>query len=89
MFQVGLPMLPGIELRAVRVSINVNKTRKHFSRNIQGARMFPHVSQFPMRELLGAFHYAKQTGQRSVGAFHYAKVTGQRSVGKMERHFPI
>ena len=34
------------------VSINVNKTRKHFSRNIHGARMFPNVFQFPTRKLL-------------------------------------
>ena len=32
------------------VSINVSKTRKHFSRNIHGARMFPQCSQFPIRE---------------------------------------
>ena len=42
MFQVGLPMLPGTEL-----SINVNKTRKHFSRNIDGARMFPQCFPVP------------------------------------------
>ena len=33
------------------MSINVNKTRKHFSRNIHGARIFPQcfpVSQFPI-----------------------------------------
>ena len=34
------------------VSINVSKTRKHFSRNIHGARMFPQCSQFPVRETL-------------------------------------
>ena len=32
------------------VSINVSKTRKHFSRNIHGARMFPQCSHFPIRE---------------------------------------
>ena len=40
MFQVGLPYY--LELNSGRsVSINVNKTRKHFSRNIHGAGMFP------------------------------------------------
>ena len=34
------------------VLINVNKTRKHFFRNIHGARIFPNVSQFPTREIL-------------------------------------
>ena len=33
------------------VSINVNKRREYFSRNIHGARMFPNVSQFPTREI--------------------------------------
>ena len=40
MFQVGLPCYPGLN-SGRSVSINVNKTRKHFSRNIHGARMFP------------------------------------------------
>ena len=40
MFQVGLPCY--LALNSGRsVSINVNKTRKLFSRNIHGARMFP------------------------------------------------
>ena len=34
------------------VSINVNKTRKHFPRNIHGARMFPNVFQFPTQKIL-------------------------------------
>ena len=34
------------------VSINVSKTRKHFCRNIHGARMFPQCSYFPVRETL-------------------------------------
>ena len=34
------------------VSITVNKTRKHFSRNIHGARIFPNVSLFPTQEIL-------------------------------------
>ena len=40
MFQVGLPFYLGLN-SGRSVSINVNKTRKHFSRNIHGARMFP------------------------------------------------
>ena len=40
MFQVGLPCY--LRLNSGRsVSTNVNKTRKHFSRNIHGACMFP------------------------------------------------
>ena len=40
MFHVGLPCY--LRLSSGRsVSINVNKTRKYFSRNIHGARMFP------------------------------------------------
>ena len=38
MFQVGLPCYLGLNRS---VPINVNKTRKHFSRNIHSARMFP------------------------------------------------
>ena len=38
MFQVGLPCSLGLN-SGQSVSINVNKTRKHFSRNIHGARM--------------------------------------------------
>ena len=40
MIRVGLPMLPGIELRPVSLNKR-NKKRKHFSRNIHGACMFP------------------------------------------------
>ena len=41
MFQVGLPSRCYLGLNSGRsVSINVNKMRKHFSRNIHGARMF-------------------------------------------------
>ena len=40
MFQVGLPYYLGLN-SSRSVPINVNKTRKHFSRNIHGARMFP------------------------------------------------
>ena len=40
MFQVGLPCYLGLN-SGRSVPINVNKTRKHFSRNIHGARMFP------------------------------------------------
>ena len=41
MFQLGLPCYLGLN-SGRSVSINVNKmTRKHFSRNIHGARMFP------------------------------------------------
>ena len=40
MFQVGLPCYLGLN-SSWSVPINVNKTRKHFSRNIHGARMFP------------------------------------------------
>ena len=40
MFQVGLPCHLGLT-SGRSVSINVNKTRKRFSRNINGARMFP------------------------------------------------
>ena len=40
MFQVGLPCYLGLN-SSRSVPINVNKTRKHFSRNIHGARMFP------------------------------------------------
>ena len=48
MFQVALPCY--LALKSGRpVSINVNKTRKHFSRNIHGARMFP---PFPIWETL-------------------------------------
>ena len=44
MFQVGLPCyLGGNSGRSV--SINVKKTRRHFSRNIHGARMFPQCFQ--------------------------------------------
>ena len=48
MFQVALPCY--LALKSGRpVSINVNKTRKHFSRNIHGACLFP---QFPIWETL-------------------------------------
>ena len=40
MFQVGLPCYLGLNSGRL-VSINLNKTRKHFSRNVYGARMFP------------------------------------------------
>ena len=40
MFQLGLPCYLGLN-SSRSVPINVNKTRKHFSRNIHGARMFP------------------------------------------------
>ena len=41
MFQVGLPSRCYLGLNSGwSVSINVNKMRKHFSRNIHGARMF-------------------------------------------------
>ena len=40
MFQVGLPCYLRLN-SGWSVSINVNKTRKHFSRNIHGAWMFP------------------------------------------------
>ena len=43
MFQVALPCYLGLN-SGRPVSINVNKTRKHFSRNIHGARMFPQCS---------------------------------------------
>ena len=51
MFQVGLPGYLGRN-SGRSVSINVNKTRKYFSRNIHGACMFPrcfsvsHTGQF-------------------------------------------
>ena len=48
MFQVVLPCYLGLN-SGRPVSINVNKTRKHFSRTIHGARMFP---QFPIWETL-------------------------------------
>ena len=40
MFQVGLPCYLGLNSDR-SVSVNFNKTRKHFSRNIHGMRMFP------------------------------------------------
>ena len=40
MFQVGLPCYLGL-YSSWLVSINVDKTRRHFCRNIHGARMFP------------------------------------------------
>ena len=40
MFQAGLHCYLRLKSRQ-SVSINVNKTRKHFARNIHGARMFP------------------------------------------------
>ena len=40
MVQVGLPCYLGLN-SSRSVSINVNKTRKHFSRNIHGTRIFP------------------------------------------------
>ena len=40
-------LLPGTELRP-SVSINVNKTRKHFSRNINVRACFRNVSKFPV-----------------------------------------
>ena len=40
MFQTGLPRYLGLN-SGRSVSINVNKMRKHFSRNIHGADMFP------------------------------------------------
>ena len=45
MFQVGLPYYLGLN-SGRSVSINVNKMRKHFSRNIHGARMFPQCFPF-------------------------------------------
>ena len=42
-FRVGLTCYLGLN-SGRSVSINVNKTRKHFSRNIHGARMFPQCS---------------------------------------------
>ena len=40
MFQVALPCYLGLK-SGRSVSINVNKTKKHISRNIHGDRMFP------------------------------------------------
>ena len=48
MFQVGLSCYLGLN-SGRWVSISVNKTRKHFSRNIYDARMFPNVFQFPIK----------------------------------------
>ena len=48
MFQVALPCYLGLNLGR-SVSININKTRKHFSRNIHGARMFPQC--FPVSHM--------------------------------------
>ena len=51
MFQVGLPCYLVLN-KGRSVSVNVNKTKKHFSENIHGARTcFPNVSQFPIREI--------------------------------------
>ena len=44
MFQVGLPCYLGLN-SGRSVSINVKKTRKQFSRNNHGARMFPQCSK--------------------------------------------
>ena len=44
MFQAGLSYYVGLT-SGRSVSINVNRTRKHFSRNIHGARMF--LRMFP------------------------------------------
>ena len=51
MFQVGSPCYLGLN-SSRSVSINVNKTKKHFSRNIHAHTCFLSVSQFPIRETL-------------------------------------
>ena len=48
MFQVALPCYLGLN-SGWPASININKTRKHFSRNLHGARMFPHC--FPVSHI--------------------------------------
>ena len=49
--RVSLP--PGTELRPVSFNKRQqNEELKHFTRNFHGARMFPNVSQFPIRETL-------------------------------------
>ena len=83
MFQVGLPMLPGIELRAVSLNKRQHNEEALFQQHSRRAHVSP---CFPVSHagIIGCFpNYA---GQRSVGAFHYAKVTGQRSVGIPEEN---
>ena len=46
MFRVGLPCYLGLN-SGRSVSMNVNKTRKHFSRNIHGAHVSPMFPSFP------------------------------------------
>ena len=59
------------------VSINVSKTRKHFSRNIHGARMFPQCSQFPVREdYVSSVSFCFQDA-------NYAYATRQRILSKI------
>ena len=48
MFQAGLPCYLGLN-SGRSVSINVNKTRKRFSRNMHGALMFPQC--FPVSHM--------------------------------------
>ena len=58
MFRVALPCYLGLN-SGQPVSINVNKTRKHFSRYIHGARMFPQCFQL----LFSRCKYAYATRQ--------------------------
>ena len=50
MFQVELPMLPGIELGPV--SLNKRQQNEEVLFQKHSRRVFPNVSQFPMRETL-------------------------------------
>ena len=49
--KVGLSCYLGLN-SGLSVSLNVKKTRKHFSRNSHGARVFPQCSHFPIKGTL-------------------------------------
>ena len=51
MFQVGLPCYLGLNSDQ-SVSININKTRKHFPETFMAHACFPKGSQFPIRDTL-------------------------------------
>ena len=74
MFQVGLSCYLGLNSSG-SVPINVNKTRKHFSRNIHSARMFP--------QCFSVSHAGNIVSSVSFREANYAYATGQGSLTKI------
>ena len=76
MFQVGVPCYLRLYW-GQSVSININKTKRHFSRNIHGARMFPQCfSVFHKRNIVSSVSFCFQDA-------NYAYATRQRILTKI------